>query len=190
MELAADTTLIVVLAIVVVVIIVAIAVIVALQQQRHRRLQGRFGPEYDQTVDQAGGRRAGERELRDRVDRHDELQLRPLDADESRRFRREWEQVQAEFVDRPEHAAAEADELVEELLKQRGYPVREFDESSSLVSVDHPDLVSNYREAHRITVETGRGRANTEQLRRALVAYRSLFDELLEDAQPGSGNGH
>ena len=188
MELAADTTLVVVLVIVVVVII-AIALMAALQQQRRRRLHGRFGSEYDQTVEQAGGRRAGERELRDRVERHDELQLRPLDPDQSRRFRSEWEQVQAEFVDRPEHAAAEADELVEELLKQRGYPVREFEESSSLVSVDHPELVSNYREAHRITVETGRGRANTEQLRRALVAYRSLFDELLADATPQSGNG-
>jgi len=178
-----------ILAIVIVAVLVVIVILVAVAMMaRNRRthgLQRRFGSEYDRTVDQADGRRAAERDLRNRADRRDELEFRPLSREDQERFREQWEHVQSRFVDRPQLAASEADDLVEELMRERGYPVGDFDEQRNLVSVDHPDLVENYQQAHSVAVESREGHADTESLRRALVAYRSLFDELLADANTG-----
>ena len=166
---------------VVVVVIVAAVVASLVSSRRRRELQGRFGPEYDRTVESADSRRDAERELRDRAARHDELELRPLSDAERERYSSRWNDVQAGFVDRPTVAVADADDLVTQLMRDRGYPVDDFETRSDLVSVDHPDVVTNYRRGHEIYQRTVSGDASTEDLRVAVVSYRSLYEELMRD---------
>lgn len=165
----------------VLVVLVAIAAgVLAARRRRSQELQEGFGPEYDRVVGETGDRREAERELRDRKERIEELEIRPL-ADEAReRYAEEWRLVQARFVDEPEEAVAEADALVQRVLADRGYPVADdFERRAADVSVDHPDVVENFREGHRLVEAHGRGEGDTESLRRAMVHFRSLFDELL-----------
>jgi hypothetical protein len=151
----------------------------ALRGRRRRALQERFGPEYDRAVDATGDRRAAEAELREREERHEELDIRELTPAARDRYFDEWRVVQARFVDTPGDAVNEADRLVQQVMRDRGYPVDDFETRSDAVSVDHPHLVENYRAAHGVWAANERGEATTEDLRQSLVHYRSLFEELL-----------
>ena len=164
-----------------VVVVVVVAVLALAGRRRRHHLQERFGPEYDRTVDNADRRRTAERELREREARHDELQLKPLSEASRRRYSQQWNEMQSGFVDRPQIAVADADRLITDLMRERGYPVEDFETSSDLVSVDHPDVVQNYRTAHGIAERTTQGQTSTEDLRQAVISYRSLFEEMLVD---------
>jgi len=139
---------------VVVVLVVVVALAAASSGRRRHHLQTRFGSEYDRTVDGADRRREAERELREREARHDELDLKPLSEASRQRYTQQWQEMQSGFVDRPQVAVADADRLITGLMRERGYPVDDFDTRSELVSVDHPDVVENYRTAHGIAVKT------------------------------------
>jgi len=170
----------IVIAVVVVLVIVAVVAAAASRRRRHH-LQDRFGSEYDRTVEGADRRREAERDLRDREARHDELDLRPLSDASRQRYTQQWQEMQQGFVDRPQVAVADADRLITDLMRERGYPVDDFETRRDLVSVDHPDVVENYRTAHGIAVRTVEGRTDTEELRQAVISYRALFEEMLVD---------
>jgi hypothetical protein len=151
----------------------------ATRTRRTRSLQDRFGSEYDRTVEKAGGRRQAEQELSERVQRHEELDLRPLSPRARDRYLNDWEATQARFVDDPSGAVSEADELVQRVMRDRGYPVEDFEQRAADISVEHPDLVEKYRTAHGIARSNARGEASTEDLRHSVRHYRALFVELL-----------
>jgi hypothetical protein len=176
-----DTWVWIVIAVAVVLVVLVVAAMVAAGRRRRQHLQQRFGSEYDRTVDHADRRRDAERELREREARHDELELKPLSDASRERYTQQWQEVQGEFVDRPQVAVADADRLITELMRERGYPVDDFETRSDLVSVDHPDVVENYRTAHGIAERTITDSPSTEDLRQAVVSYRALFDEMLVD---------
>jgi hypothetical protein len=169
----------------VVVVIVVIAIAAWMQQRTRKRsahLRDRFGPEYDHVVgdDSRRNRREGEAELSRREQRHDELDIHDLNPQTRDRYAREWEDLQRRFVDAPDHSVAEAEHLLTAVMSDRGYPVgEEFEEHADLVSVDHPQLVQNFREAHSVYERSQRREAETEELRRSLLSYRALFEELL-----------
>jgi hypothetical protein len=179
-----DTWIWIVIAAVVVVVVIALALMALARSRRRHHLQERFGPEYDHTVEGAGRRRQAERELREREQRHDELDLRPLSEASRQRYTQQWQEMQSGFVDRPQVAVADADRLITDLMRERGYPVDDFETRSDLVSVDHPQVVENYRTAHGIARRTVDGRTTTEDLRQAVVSYRALFEEMLLDDEP------
>jgi len=157
-----------------------------LQRRRSAALRERFGPEYQHAVDQFGDERKAETELAAREKRVRSLNIRALSPQEQARFADAWKGAQARFVDAPSRAASEADILVKELMQVRGYPVGDFEQRAADISVDHPDVVSNYRAAREIAVRNNAGKATTEDIRQAMVFYRSLFEELLETAQPAT----
>jgi FtsZ-interacting cell division protein ZipA len=165
--------------------IVLIAVIVAAllysRQRRSQQLQEGFGPEYERTVEERGGdRREAEAELRERRDRRDQFEIRELEPAARDRYADRWRDAQRRFVDEPAPAVGEADALVIEVMRDRGYPVAdEFDQRAADVSVDHPEVVEHYRAAHDISGRATAGEANTEDLRQAMVHFRALFVELL-----------
>jgi hypothetical protein len=149
----------------------------ASRKRRTSHLREGFGPEYDRTVDEAGSRRKAESELSDREKRRQDLDIRPLAPGAHDRFADRWSTVQERFVDDPGGSLKDAHVLVVEVMRERGYPTDDFEQRAADVSVDHPDVVENYRSAHAITE---RDDADTEDQRQALVHYRALFDELLE----------
>ncbi|MPY32439.1 hypothetical protein FNH09_14535 [Streptomyces adustus] len=178
------TLLAIIIAIVVVVALVAVTVSL---MQRRRHLRERFGPEYERTVGESDSRRAAERELKDREQRHDSLEITPLAPGSRDRYLREWDTVQGEFVDRPVHAVHDADRLVTSLMHERGYPTEGFEQQMKDLSVEHGRTLDHYRAAHDVETLSTRSQATTEQLRGAMVHYRTLFEELLSDggrAQP------
>jgi predicted nucleic acid-binding protein len=161
------------------VVVIALALFGA-DRRRSRQLEEKFGPEYGRTVRERGDRRAAESELREREQVRERLEIRPLSDRQRERYGREWEETQSAFVDNPSGALADADQLVAEVMRERGYPVDDFEPQAAVVSVDHPEVVANYREGHAIYLRCGQGDASTEDLRQALQHYRSLFDDLLE----------
>jgi hypothetical protein len=183
-----DTWVWIVIAIAVAVILIAVLVLAARQRRRRHRLQERLGPEYDRAVE---GERRGraERGLDQRVKERDRLEIRPLSPAARERYARDWEALQSRFVDQPEVAIDGADSLVSQVMRERGYPVEQFDEQADLVSVDHPHVVDNYRAAHGTYERHTRESTSTEDLRQALVCYRTLFDELVSvgdgETRPG-----
>ncbi|GAA0918209.1 hypothetical protein GCM10009557_89750 [Virgisporangium ochraceum] len=172
-----SSTLIIVL--VLLLVVGAVLVAVGLVASRRRALRQRFGPEYDRVVESTEDRRAAERELRERERRHAELELRPLDPASRERYSASWEEIQVRFVDAPDRAVGEADELVTRLIAERGYPTGDYDDQLAHLSVEHANTLDHYRKAHEINERTSRGEATTEQLRQALVHYRALFADLL-----------
>jgi hypothetical protein len=166
----------------VVVVVAGVAFWAARRRVRRRTLRDRFGPEYDRSVEAARSRRKGEGDLADRADRRDELDIRPLSDPARQRYATQWEELQGRFVDRPVVAVVDADELVTQVMRERGYPVDDFEAQSELISVDHPDVVQNYRAAHVVYAKTTSGQASTDELREAVIAYRALFEELLSDS--------
>jgi len=166
------------------VVILIIAVLVWLYVQKRRRttagLRQKFGPEYERAVLKHGSERKAEAKLVDLEKRVEKLNIRDLDPMEYERFSKRWESVQSRFVDSPKGAVAEADDLVSSLMKTRGYPVSDFDQRAADISVDHPRVVENYRSAHEIALRVGKDAATTEDLRTAMIHYRSLFEELVQ----------
>ncbi|MGZ4414923.1 MAG: hypothetical protein ACXVRZ_11225 [Gaiellaceae bacterium] len=165
---------------VIVAIVVLGVVFSALRTRRSRSLQDQFGREYDRTVDKAGGRREAERELAERQKRHDELELKPLSQDARDSYLQQWQVTQGRFVDDPTGAVSEADDLVQRVMRDRGYPVDDFEQRAADISVEHPELVEKYRTANGIARASERGEASTEDLRHSVRNYRALFVELLE----------
>jgi len=165
-----------------VVVVLAAAVWQALARRRTGRLQNRFGPEYDRQVADADSRRAAEAELQAREERRQRLEITPLSRAARDRYLQTWQVVQAQFVDDPRGAVAAADRLIQSVMTERGYPVEDFDQRAADVSVDHPQVVENYREGHRLARASADGSDSTEHLRQAMRHYRALFDELVEPA--------
>ncbi len=172
-----NTTLILICA--VAVVLVAGIAWLAYQGARSKRLRERFGPEYDAVARRLGSKAKAEKELRQREKRVDKFQIVPLSSAEIARFSSAWTRLQGSFVDDPKGVLIEADRLVRELLTKRGYPVADFELRAADISVDHPIVVNNYRAAQRIVSLDQRGEASTEDLRKAVVHFRALFDELL-----------
>jgi hypothetical protein len=169
------------LAAVVVLIIAALAwLYVRKRRSTTAGLRQKFGPEYERAVREHGSERKAEAKLEDREKRVEKLNIRDLDPIEHERFSKRWESVQSRFVDSPKGAVAEADDLVSSLMKTRGYPVSDFDQRAADISVDHPRVVENYRSAHEIALRVGKNGATTEDLRMAMIHYRSLFEELVQ----------
>jgi FtsZ-interacting cell division protein ZipA len=175
----------------IVIIVVAIAVAAALvwyflKQERSKKLRTKFGPEYDHALRRFGSQVKAEEDLLRRQKRMEKIPVRPLSEHERDQFADQWHQTQSHFVDDPPGSIREADRLVIELMKTRGYPVADFEHRAADLSVDHPLVVRNYRAAHSIALRLEEGGASTEDLRQALVYYRDLFDELLEVHPAGS----
>jgi hypothetical protein len=172
---------VIVLAVVVTLIVAVLAVLyVRKRSNTTADLRQRFGPEYQRAVREHGSERKAEAKLADREKRVEKLNIRDLDPIERDRFSERWESVQSRFVDSPKGAVAEADDLVSSLMKTRGYPVSDFDQRAADISVDHPRVLENYRSAHEIAVRVGKDAASTEDLRTAMIHYRSLFEELVQ----------
>jgi hypothetical protein len=180
-----DPRLIALAVVVVLVIVVAVVLYVRKRKNTTAELRDRFGPEYERAVQQHGSERKAEAKLMDRETRVDLLKIRDLDLAERERYQAQWQAAQSRFVDYPKGAVTEADELVCSLMQTRGYPVADFDQRAADISVDHPRVVENYRSAHSIALRLARGEASTEELRTAMVHYRSLFDELVQVQTPG-----
>lgn len=173
--------------IVLAIIVVAIVVIaIAWMGVRRRRLQSRFGPEYERVAAQSGSKWRADSELAARQQRRQKLDIRPLAPEQRQRYARAWQQVQADFVDQPYEAVANADKLVTEVMRERGYPIEDFEQHANDLSVDYPQLVENYRGAH--AVATRQKSANTEELRKAMLHYRNLFQELLGEQRDQTGH--
>jgi hypothetical protein len=169
-----------ILLLVLILVVIAVGLILYLQRRRTEALREKFGAEYQRTVSQLGDERKAEAELSAREKRVAKLEIRTLSPEERARFVESWRRAQARFVDEPSQAAADADLLVQDLMKARGYPVGNFEQRAADVSVDHPEVVTNYRAARDIAVRNNAGKATTEDIRQAMVHYRSLFDELLQ----------
>lgn len=161
------------------VVAVAGAALALAGNRRRAQLRTRFGPEYERAVAEGESRQEAEADLRSRLEEHASLDIRELSEAERGAYAEEWRDVQAEFVDRPDEALVDADALVERLMRDRGYPVDDFERQAGLVSVDHPDVVTHYREAHGVRLRARHGEVATEELRQALVSYRALFAVLL-----------
>src|SRR5271166_3091474 len=164
-------------------LVILIIAAVAWMYVRKRRgttaaLREKFGPEYDRAVLTHGSK--AEARLTDREKRIEKLNIRDLDAMEHERYSKQWQAVQSRFVDSPKGAVVEADDLVSSVMKVRGYPVADFDQRAADISVDHPRVVENYRSAHEIALRAGKEGATTEELRTAMIHYRSLFEELVQ----------
>ena len=155
----------------------------SLRKRRTEKLRAQFGAEYDRAVKEDGGRRHAEAGLKERTARVESLNIRPLTAGDRARFVESWSRVQARFVDGPGGAVTEADQLLRDVMSTRGYPVSDFEQRAADISVDHPLVMENYRTAHAIAVRQTQGQANTEDLRQAMIHYRTLFDELLGEPE-------
>ena len=173
-------------------IVIAVVVILSIAglfwlYMRNRKtaaLRQKFGSEYNRAVLVHGSERKAEAKLEDREKRIEKLSIRDLTPIEHERFAKRWEEVQARFVDSPKGAVMEADDLVSSLMKARGYPVADFDQRADDISVDHPLVVENYRSAHETTMRVGRLEASTDELRTAMIHYRTLYEELMQVPPP------
>jgi hypothetical protein len=170
---------------VVAMVVVGIILAVRWRRQKTAKLREHFGPEYDQAVLTHGSAGKAEAKLTGRETRVERMRLRDLSIGERVRFQTAWRAVQSRFVDHPKTAVSEADELVSSLMIARGYPVAAFDQRAADISVHHPRLVESYRSAHEIAVRVGKDQASTEDLRVAMIKYRTLFDELAEEQMLG-----
>ncbi|WP_331749172.1 hypothetical protein OG520_43195 (plasmid) [Streptomyces sp. NBC_00984] len=167
--------------IVAVVVILLVCALVAWQVARRRHLKEQFGPEYERLVEEKQSRPAAEHELREREQRHDALEIKPLSAADREKYAQGWSQAQERFVDHPDDAVHEADRLVTALMSERGYPTKGFEQQASDLSVEHGRTLQSYRTAHEVSDRSSRHQATTEELRGAMVHYRALFDELLHN---------
>lgn len=177
----------IILGVAVVIVLIALAAYLLYRKKQSHRLEERFGPEYGRAVKELGSRTKAEAELKTRQKRVEHLNIVPLAPAEAARFSQAWKVLQSNFVDNPKGVVVQADQLVRELLLKRGYPMGDFEHRAADISVDHPAVVANYRAAQAIAARDQRGEADTEELRKAVVHYRALFDELLEtrqDTQP------
>jgi len=181
---AVSTTQIVIVIAVVVIVAVGIGIWLSARKRRTARLRTQFGgAEYTRAVKEGGGQRKAEAALDKRSDRVEGLHIRTLGAGDRARFVESWRRVQARFVDGPGGAVTEADQLLGDVMATRGYPVSDFEQRAADISVDHPLVLENYRSAHEIATRQTRGQASTEELRQAMIHYRTLFDELVSEPE-------
>lgn len=166
----------------VVVAVIAVVVWQALARRRTGRLQQQFGPEYERALGTTDSKQEAEAELQAREERRRQLEIRPLPQASRDRYLQNWQSVQAQFVDDPRGAVASADSLIQSVMAERGYPIEDFDQRAADISVDHPQVVENYRQGHRLAQASAEGSDSTEDLRQAMRHYRALFDELVEPA--------
>jgi hypothetical protein len=174
----------IIVALVLAVVVVAVIGFILIRKRRSQQLRERFGPEYDRVLKKEGEVRAAEGVLEMRAKRRAKFEIHPLPADTRADLAERWRVVQSQFVDDPKGSVSRADQLVIELMAARGYPMADFDQRAADISVDHPVVVQNYRAAHEIALRHARGQASTEDMRKAMVHYRSLFEELLSDSIP------
>jgi hypothetical protein len=160
-------------------VVLSVVAWLIVQRQRSLRLKRRFGPEYDLAVSELHSRTKAEAELLRREDRVARLKIVPLTPADAARFSQAWNALQSRFIDNPQGVVAQADQLVRELMEKRGYPMGDFERRAADISVDHPTVVATYRVAQAIAASDARGEADTEELRKAVIYYRTLFDELL-----------
>jgi hypothetical protein len=164
----------------VVIVVGGIATILYMRKRRTARLRGQFGgPEYNRAVQEGGNQRRAEAKLEKRAARVESFHIRPLSPADHARFMESWGKVQSRFVDSPGGAVTEADQLMGDVMSMRGYPVSDFEQRAADISVDHPLVMENYRAAHAIAARQKLGQANTEELRQAMIHYRTLFEELV-----------
>jgi uncharacterized protein YneF (UPF0154 family) len=175
-----STLTIIIIVVLVVVIAGVILGLVFARRNRSDKFHKDFGPEYDRTVQTMGGEKKAQTELNERQKHVKTLEIRPLSVSEHDRYLAEWTAVQSKFVDEPGQAIVDADHLIMEVMQIRGYPVSDFEQRAADISVKYPTLVSNYRGAREIAIKNKENLANTEELRQAMIYYRSLFDELLK----------
>jgi hypothetical protein len=169
---------------VLVIAIVAITALIFGRKRRSAKLRTQFGgAEYDRALQEGGSRRHAEAGLDKRADRVESLHIRPLGPNDRARFMESWTKVQARFVDGPGGAVTEADQLLGDVMSTRGYPVSNFEQRAADISVDYPLVLENYRSAHEIALRQTRGQASTEELRQAMIHYRTLFDELVSEPE-------
>jgi hypothetical protein len=162
-----------------------IVILLSTRKRRTERLRTQFGgSEYGRVVNEGGNRRQAEAVLDERTARVERLHIRPLAAADRIRFADSWARVQARFVDGPGGAVTDADQLLRDVMSTRGYPMSDFEQRVADISVDHPLVLDNYRAAHQTALRQSRGEARTEDLRLAMIHYRTLFEELLNDAEP------
>jgi hypothetical protein len=178
-----DTTWWIVIAVAAALVVLALLAWGYAQSRRRAGLREQFGPEYDRTVSSIGSRSKAERELAERERRHDELDIVPLSEAARTRYMDDWQRAEQRFVDDPELAAREADSIVRSVLDEKGYPDDDFDARSAAVSVDHPNVVARYRHGHEMVHGDGAdGAERTENLRKAMVDFRAVFEQLVERA--------
>ncbi|HEV7853049.1 MAG TPA: hypothetical protein VGP27_17095 [Mycobacterium sp.] len=164
---------------VLVLVVVAVAGWSVARRRRSERLKEHFGPEYDRTVGDLGEQRAAEAELLAREKKRKKLDIVDLTPEVRQEHAVVWARVQTDFVDDPQDAVGRAERLVTRVMRERGYPIDDFDHRAADISVDHPDIVENYRGAHAIYQSQHDGDISTEDARQAFVHYRALFDRLL-----------
>jgi len=179
-----DPKLIAFVAVVILVITGLVLVYVRKRRSTTADLRQKFGTEYERAVREHGSERKAQVKLAAREKRIETLNIRDVDPTEREHFATRWESLQSHFVDSPKGAVTEADELVSSLMKTRGYPVSNFDQRAADMSVDHPRVVENYRSAHETALRIGKDETTTEELRTAMIHYRSLFEELIQISTP------
>ncbi|MFI5165866.1 MAG: hypothetical protein ACHQQS_04525 [Thermoanaerobaculales bacterium] len=178
-----STTAIAAIVVLVVVVAAGIATLLFLRKRRTAGLLSKFGgAEYDRAMKDGGSRRHGEAGLDKRAERVESFHLRPLAPADRTRFEDSWRRIQARFVDGPASAVTEADQLLGDVMSTRGYPVSDFEQRAADISVDHPLVMENYRTAHGIALRQMKGQASTEDLRQAMIHYRTLFEELVSES--------
>ncbi len=175
-----NTTYIIIAIVLLLVILGAILGLVFARRRRSEQLKDQFGSEYDHTVETMGDEKKAQTELNERQKHVEALDIRPLSVSERERYLADWTAVQSKFVDDPGQAIVDADRLIIEVMQLRAYPVSDFEQRAADISVNYPDLVSNYRAAREIAIKNKQNLADTEELRQAMVYYKSLFEELLE----------
>lgn len=179
-----DSNVWIIISVVLAAAVIILAAMLFTQRRRSGQLQQRFGPEYERTVSRYGSQKEAEEELIARERRVNRFKIVPLSREDAARFSEDWRAVQNHFVDDPKAAVEDADRQVRDLMQRRGYPMGDFEQRAADLSVDHAEVVEHYRTAHQIAVLNQGGKANTEDLRRAIVHYRAIFDELLEVDRP------
>src|SRR5260370_5392227 len=168
----------------VVIMVAGIATLLFFRKRRTEKLRNKFGgAEYARAVKEGGNRRQAEAGLEQRTERVESFHVRPLAPGDRARFVDSWRKIQSRFVDGPAGAVTEADQLLGDVLATRGYPVSDFEQRAADISVDHPRVLENYRTAHEIALRQTKGQANTEDLRQAMIHYRTLFEELVSEPE-------
>ncbi len=180
----ADPKFIIGVVVILAIIVIGIALYVSNRRKTTAKLRQRFGSEYDRAVLTHGSESKAQANLEERENRVDQLKIRELTTAERERYLAGWQDVQAKFVDHPKGSVMEADELVTSLMRDRGYPVAEFDQRAADISVNYPCVVEHYRSGHAVATRVGSDEATTEDLRTAMIQYRTLFDELLQTQSP------
>lgn len=181
-----STTFIVVV-VVILLVIVGIAAMVIARTRRTKRLQEQFGPEYERVINEVGDESQAERELEERIAHVKALDIRPLSVEQVNHYALEWQETQRQFVDEPLKALQKADRLIREVMKAKGYPVEDFEQRVADISVNYPELVTDYRGMHRIAIRDTKEEVTTEEMRQAMIHGRALFENLMKQEPKEEG---